>query len=359
MESKYILIAQELERDLPKMLHSSSMKLPSEAELCARFSCSRQTVRAALSHLQEKQLIIKCRGSGSYISGAAARKRSAALILPSTTEYIYPSVVRSISRALAQSDIAVNAYDTGGSAVREREILTSLLSDPPAGIIMEAARPALPCISTAILNALGECGVPVVYINSAYTVPSSAVKITEDERGGAYNLAVHLSRGGCRKIICIMRQNSSRSIERYTGCMLACLDFGIEFCESDTLWLSDAEYENTLNADYSVLERFISGRRRDNCAILCCCDELAYHTVKMLSAIGFAVPDDISVAGFDNSYYATQSSPAITSVGTAHGSAAEEAAAAMLSLLTGRKARSVLLPMTVTLRQSTKKHQIT
>lgn len=354
MESKYILIARELESDFPQMLHSGSTKLPSEVELCARFSCSRQTVRAALSCLQDKQLIIKCRGSGSYISGAAERKRSAALILPSTTEYIYPSVVRSISRTLTESDIAVKAYDTGGSAVKEREILTELLSDPPAGIIMEAARAALPCINSDILNALSEHGVPIVYINAAYSVPAAAVKITEDERGGAYKLAVHLSRGGCRKIIGIMRENDSRSIERYTGCALACLDLGIEFSEADTLWLSGAEYEKILNADYSVLEHFICSRRREACAVLCCCDELAYHTVKLLGSIGFSIPDDISVAGFDDSYYATQSSPAITSVGTAQSSTAEEAAAAMLSMLTGRRAKSAILPMTVTLRQSTK-----
>ena len=64
MAVKYQLIAKELEVML--LSGKGGGKLPTEVELCQQYGCSRQTVRSALSVLQEKGLIVRRQGSGSY-----------------------------------------------------------------------------------------------------------------------------------------------------------------------------------------------------------------------------------------------------------------------------------------------------
>lgn len=49
-------------------------------------------------------------------------------------------------------------------------------------------------------------------------------------------------------------------------------------------------------------------------AFVCNCDETAFQLVKELTAKGYHIPEDISVAGFDNSIYAQICSPPLTTV---------------------------------------------
>lgn len=49
-------------------------------------------------------------------------------------------------------------------------------------------------------------------------------------------------------------------------------------------------------------------------AFVCNCDETAFQLVKELTAQGLLIPEDISIAGFDNSIYAQLCSPPLTTV---------------------------------------------
>lgn len=353
MEAKYKQIARALEDTLTERMRMGQTRLPSEAELCAQYGCSRQTIRAALELLQQNDLIIKVRGSGSFISSGVGRRRTVALLLPTVTEYVYPDMVREIRRCLERVRFDLVCFTTGGSAFQERALLESLVCDPPAGILMEAAAGTLPCLSEDLLRRLEELEVPVVYLNAGYSLPASAPKIAADERAGAAGLVDLLCRTGCRKILCVMQDNSSAAVERYTGCALSCLEHGVAFSESDVLWLNREERERLRSGDGSRLEAFLRRQIRGRSAIICGSDELAWQTTGLLEKLGISVPGEAAVAGFDNSYYAMQSSVPITSVGVAEGSVGAAAAEAMVQLLTGRKAASRLLPMKIWQRQST------
>ena len=68
MAEKYKVIVNKLELELKRMRSEGKTRLPSEQVLCKDFSCSRQTIRAALDVLLQKGLIVKRRGAGSFIS---------------------------------------------------------------------------------------------------------------------------------------------------------------------------------------------------------------------------------------------------------------------------------------------------
>ena len=69
MAIKYKWLAGHLKEMIRLNIEKGIEKLPTEQELCERFRVSRQTVRLSLSLLEDEGLIVKKRGSGSFITG--------------------------------------------------------------------------------------------------------------------------------------------------------------------------------------------------------------------------------------------------------------------------------------------------
>lgn len=66
-------IAQSLRREIDDGAYEPTGKLPSEAELMARFGVSRVTVRLALARLDDAGVIERRQGKGSYAAGKRIR----------------------------------------------------------------------------------------------------------------------------------------------------------------------------------------------------------------------------------------------------------------------------------------------
>ena len=64
---KYQWLENRLELLIQNQIQNGKDKLPSEQELCERYQISRQTVRQALSVLEQEGLIDRRRGSGSVV----------------------------------------------------------------------------------------------------------------------------------------------------------------------------------------------------------------------------------------------------------------------------------------------------
>lgn len=62
-------IAERITRDIAKGHFNPGDKLPTEAELAARFNVNRHTVRHALSALVKERLIYTRRGAGTFVAG--------------------------------------------------------------------------------------------------------------------------------------------------------------------------------------------------------------------------------------------------------------------------------------------------
>lgn len=64
---KYEKIAEDLLQDIRKGTYSSGDQLPLEKELCAQYQVSRVTIKRAMDALVKQGLIIKRRGSGTFV----------------------------------------------------------------------------------------------------------------------------------------------------------------------------------------------------------------------------------------------------------------------------------------------------
>ena len=168
MSAKYLIIARELEH---RLRQGRGEKLPTEASLCREFGVSRQTVRSALGILEEKGLILRRQGSGSYPTQAAlGASRQIAVVLADKAEYLSPALLRDMDRAASQAGCSLTCLETGGSREREAEALATLLRQSPAGIILEPITDVLGCFQEELLRAIQGAGIPLVYLGGRFLV---------------------------------------------------------------------------------------------------------------------------------------------------------------------------------------------
>ncbi len=63
----YVQIAQELKQEIARGIYPVGAQLPTEDELCSRFSVSRYTVREALRQLRDEGLVSSRQGAGTMV----------------------------------------------------------------------------------------------------------------------------------------------------------------------------------------------------------------------------------------------------------------------------------------------------
>ena len=351
MAAKYRIIADELAAQL-RHPAQGGVRLPSEAALAARFGCSRQTIRAALKLLAERGLITTRQGSGSYpVPSPTPHSDQIVLLTADQSEYLHPALIRDLRHTLAKSGYHLTCHDTNDSIVVERALLRQLLKQPLAGVILEPISDLRPNPNTALLRQLTQKNVPIVSLFGTYP-GVDAMCVQEDDFDGGYRLVQYLAKKGHRNIAGLFRNDDSRGLERYRGCMQACFDLHLPFDERRFFWYSGEERHMLLEGDRSLLLRFLRALHETPAAVICQNDEIAYHLLAEAKAMDLAVPEHLAAVSFDDSYYATAGSTGITSLGHGAHSAGRQAGEIMLALLQGSPPPSTLLPWQLSSRES-------
>ena len=314
MTAKYREIAYKLEVELRRMRSEGRTKLPTETELCSMFTCSRQTVRAALDDLAQRGLIVKRKGSGSYLAGSIADRSSKVfLIIEDEDEYTNPSFISRLRQMLKDRKYELICRSTGGLISGEAEILSELQQEQPAAVIIEPLNNVIPNPNISMICRLHEEGIPVIYFRTSYPGPSEAPLIGEDNKEGPAILVRHLKEHGHINIAGIFRCDDSRGLMRYQGFYEALGDANLPFDEEGVLMITSSDRRRIMQGDEGLLTRFVNDNLRGRSAVICQNDEIAFRLMRVLNNRGIHVPEDVAVVSFDDSYYA--SSAGITSLG--------------------------------------------
>lgn len=305
MPTKYRDIIYKLEGELRHMRSDGRTKLPTEAELVEEFGCSRQTVRAALSDLEQRGLIVRRRGSGSYLSDSTAHKSDTVIfICEDEDEYIYPALTALIRNTLKDRKLRLICRSTHGRLDTERLILTEAAGDRPAAVLIEPFCNMIPNPNLKLIMSLREKGIPVIYLFTSYDEPDM-VCVREDNEAGASILVRHLASAGHSKIAMIYRCDDSRGLERYSGYISTMDELGLPLT-APTLKITSDDRRRILSRDDSALKAFAAALG-DATAVICHNDEIAFRLSKLLG-------DQVAVVSFDDSYYASPDQGAITSL---------------------------------------------
>ena len=229
MAEKYIVIADKLEIELKKMRSEGRMKLPSENSLSEQFSCSRQTVRAALDILKKAGLIEKRNGSGSYIVEESKKNKTVYFITEDCDRYLSPALISGLRSELTSSKYVLKAFSTMGSGKEEAAAISRAISEKAAAIIIEPVRDLIPNANDRLIEDALALRIPVIYLNSS-AGPYGVVRITPDYREAGKILTDKLRENGRQKIACIFCSDSSAGMDEYKGYIGAVPAFDESLC---------------------------------------------------------------------------------------------------------------------------------
>ena len=116
--------------------------------------------------------------------------------------------------------------------------MQQLLLDPPAGILVEGCKTALPNPNAELYQALRQRGLPMTFLHGSCREITDAFCVGDDNYGGGYLLAGHLIRSGHKKIAGIFKSDDAQGPERYHGVVCAMRDAGLFPLDENFLWFS-------------------------------------------------------------------------------------------------------------------------
>lgn len=158
------------------------------------------------------------------------------------------------------------------------------------------------------LQHLSEAGIPHVVLNRKVE-NLKAINILSDDSHGSYKVVNHMIQKGHRRIAIITGSEIFHStLERRNGYMRALQDAAIQLEDS---YQVGASYD--LKSGYNAMLKLLKLPERPS-AVFCMNDDMAVGAVKAVNDAGLRVPQDVSVAGFDDSMFSAYLSPALTTV---------------------------------------------
>lgn len=354
MPPKYQSVADSLRLEISSGFYNDKQTLPTEESLCQRFQLSRQTIRRALSILEEEGIIIRRRGSGSRLSKSGASNaafgRSIAVVTTYINDYIFPNILQGVEGVLTANGSVPLIFTTQNRISTERKILKTLLAmNELSGVLIEGCKTALPNPNLDLYRELMEQGVQIVFINGIYRELSDIPSVLADNYSGGRMLTEYLYNRGHRNIAGIFKSDDIQGLLRYSGHVETLRDLGLPFEDNQVYWYN-TEAQLSFNSDEfvdSVLEGFIGCT-----AIVCYNDEIALKIVTRLKKRNIQIPEEIAVVSFDNSQYSELAPVRITSLSHGQRNLGELAAELMMKLLRGEESKSEIIPWHLEIKES-------
>jgi len=286
-----------------------AQRLPSEAQLVERFGTSRPTVARAMRDLQAEGLIERRAGSGSYVrseSPAPASKQLGLLVPGLDTTEIFGVIcgeIASLARAHGYSVIWGGSSHGDGDLSRDHaeELCEQLIQRQVQGVVFAPFELSADneTVNERIATRLRDAGIQVVLLDRdlrAFPSRSDFDLVGVDNLAGAYLLAEHLVRLGCRRISFVARPHSASSVDiRIAGVREALLRHQIELRPD---WVSWGD-----PADLKFVRKLTAGSIFD--AFICANDHTAAVLMRTLEQLQLSVPGQVRVAGFDDVRFST------------------------------------------------------
>lgn len=146
--------------------------------------------------------------------------------------------------------------------------------------------------------------IPLVFLDF-YDECEDVDSVMTDNFFGAYELTNYLIQKGHKKIAYVGNLYATSSIQdRFLGYYKSLLEHHIEINPNHVI--NDRD-ENGEYVDIELPEDKPT-------AFVCNCDQVAHNLINKLKELGYSVPEDFSVVGFDNDIYATITEPKLTTV---------------------------------------------
>lgn len=292
-------------------------------------------IEAAIRHLQY-------RPSSLARSLKSGRTLTLGLVVPDVTNPFFAGVVKGAESVAVTAGYTVVLANTDETPEREWDLLETL-SDRIDGLLLAPAREDTP------IGAIRSLEVPVVFIDRTMPQLAGIDAVLVDNAGGAAAAARHLIGLGHRRLGLIGGPvNTTPGRERHEGFNGECERHrGIEVLVEIGDFKEESGYQATLR---------LLGRSDPPSALFAANNLMTVGMLRGIRDLGMAIPEDLSVVGFDSQALGDLIAPPLTVVDRPMDVQGAVATRLLLARLSGDQTdpgREIRLETSLVVRQST------
>lgn len=329
---KYMELVSWIKEQVATKKFLPGQKMYSENQLKDLFQVSRQTVRRAISVLEEEGFLTRIQGSGTYINDKRQinleNRTRISVVTTYVDGYIFPKTIQGIESVLFQKGYSVQIAFTNNQNSREKTVLEDILNrDELAGVIMETTKSGIPNPNLYLYLELQKRGIPIIFINSYYPL-LSIPHVSLNDKEASKKVTKYLIDMGHKKIGGIFKLDDGQGHKRYAGYMEALQEAGEEIDDTHIVWIDTEDMKHLNKCETAILERL-----RGCTSVVCYNDQVAFDLLEIFRRNDINVPEDISVVGIDDSELAVLGDVAITSIPHPVDKLGEKAAENLLEMI--------------------------
>ena len=228
------------------------------------------------------------------------------VIVPEITSYFFSSVITGIQDVLRESGYNVLICQTEESYKEEVAMVDNLLRVGIDGLLVS---PASKTKKFNHFERLKKRGIPVVVFDRDCPGFESD-KVLVDDYDGAFQAVDYLVKSGCKRIAHLAGPSSlSTSKHRLKGYLDALKENNIPINKELIIHVKGFSHDDGIKPTKKLLS--LNSPPDAIFAINDCIAVCAMHTAKTL---GFKIPDDISIVGFDDEPHSSYFTPALSTL---------------------------------------------
>lgn len=315
-EPKHRKLYELLKAEILEGKYCATGAFPSEAQLSRRCGCSRITVRKALDELRHERLI-RCRQGRATVVTELAMTKTFGLILPGVSRYEYfQPIATELTRIAQENHCAflfanIDAMEPDQIRHNVRELAAEFIKRHVSGVIYHPLEFQSPDETTNIdiVSVFRRAKIPVVLLDSDVVLPPAQSEfdvVSIDNALAAEKLTNHLLSAGARMVgVVMLPKMFPNMMERVRGVGSSVTMTGRPWSMSNVLMAEPT--------DLKSIRAFMKTHPRLD-AFVCQNDALAADFSRSLEKLGYSIPGDVMLAGFDGMDISRVMTPALTTI---------------------------------------------
>jgi LacI family transcriptional regulator len=329
-------------------------------DIAKKFKCSPSTVSRALNNhtlisedtrrnIQEYAQKVGYQRNSVALSLVNKRSAILGLIVPNISHFHETAMIEGLQSVLQSRGYMMNICVTNESYALEKEYVEKLLANRVEGIFLSISQETYDSGHYEHLENVLHRHIPLIFIDREYDGVQTG-SITVDDYFGAFAATEHLILRGCKRIAHLKGPNGLAVSEKRFKGYKDCLEkYKIAF---DEMLIVNTNFK----AESAIVPtRRLMALQQPPDGIFGVNDYVSIAAMQVILDMGFQIPTQVAVIGFDNLPFSAYLNPALSSVNRSSKLIGEEAARLFLN----RKDTDVLqsdnivLPPELIIRSST------
>ena len=308
-----------------------------ELDICRQFNVSRTTVRRAISDIVDEGLLVRYQGRGTFVryQRSEAQKHLLAILhfQYSRASGAYDLFIRGALHKAADLgfELMVSQSNNHSLAITEQVLRLNELRTAGTIIMPFQTGETEGGIQDRVIHMMRGAEQKIVLADT-YDPQSEFPTISSDNRAAVFELTSHLIRMGYRRIAFLTSMRIETVIEREEGFRQAMKEHGLPVPPHYFLETVGTDASRQGYQEVNVLRAL----REPPEAIVCLHDLIAINVLNACEQIGWRVPEDVAVVGFDGLPKGADTRPPLTTMHQPLYEMGEQAVGLLIDQIEGR-----------------------